>query len=77
MARLDATAKGRASQYILVDKKAKMLVGRPALGVAGNELRIPENTGVVGQVVSLVCHVVSMLILRKINKRLIAASIRN
>ncbi|MGE0610520.1 MAG: sigma-54 interaction domain-containing protein, partial [Pirellulales bacterium] len=25
--------------------------GRPALGVEGNELRIPENTGIVGQVV--------------------------
>lgn len=33
------------------DKASKTLVGKPALGVKGNELRIPEDTGVVGQVV--------------------------
>jgi Nif-specific regulatory protein len=40
----------RASIF-LWDRAAKMLVGRPALGVEGNELRIPDDAGVVGQVV--------------------------
>jgi Nif-specific regulatory protein len=40
----------RASIF-LWDKGAKTLVGRPALGVEGNELRIPDDAGVVGQVV--------------------------
>lgn len=40
----------RASIF-LWDKAAKTLVGRPALGVEGNELRIPDDAGVVGQVV--------------------------
>ena len=40
----------RASIF-LWDKPNKMLVGRPALGVEGNELRIPEDTGLVGKVV--------------------------
>ncbi|MGE3408141.1 MAG: sigma-54 interaction domain-containing protein [Pirellulales bacterium] len=40
----------RASIF-LWDRKSRTLVGRPALGVEGNELRIPENTGIVGQVV--------------------------
>jgi len=40
----------RASIF-LWDQAAKTLVGRPALGVEGNELRIPDNAGVVGQVV--------------------------
>ncbi len=35
----------------LWDRVTKTLVGRPALGVEGGELRIPEDTGVVGQVV--------------------------
>lgn len=35
----------------LWDPQTKMLIGRPAMGVAGGELRISENTGVVGQVV--------------------------
>ena len=35
----------------LWDSQSRTLVGRPALGVAGGELRISENTGVVGQVV--------------------------
>ncbi len=35
----------------LWDKVSKTLVGKPALGVKGNELRIPDDTGVVGQVV--------------------------
>ncbi len=41
----------RASIF-LWDKPHKQLVGRPALGVAGGELRIAEDTGIVGQVVS-------------------------
>jgi transcriptional regulator with GAF, ATPase, and Fis domain len=40
----------RASIF-LWDKGHKLLVGRPALGVPGNELRITDTTGVVGQVV--------------------------
>lgn len=40
----------RASIFIW-DRRDKTLVGRPALGVEGGELRIPEDTGVVGQVV--------------------------
>jgi transcriptional regulator with GAF, ATPase, and Fis domain len=40
----------RASIF-LWDKLNKMLVGRPALGVEGNELRIPDDTGIVGQVI--------------------------
>lgn len=40
----------RASIF-LWDKPNKTLVGRPALGVEGGELRIPDNTGIVGQVV--------------------------
>ncbi len=40
----------RASIF-LWDRPNHTLVGRPALGVEGNELRIPDNTGVVGQVI--------------------------
>ena len=41
----------RASIF-LWDKPNKMLVGRPALGIKkGGELRIPESTGIVGEVV--------------------------
>ena len=40
----------RASIF-LWDKPNKTLVGRPALGVEGGELRIPDDRGVVGQVV--------------------------
>ena len=40
----------RASIF-LWDKPNKLLVGRPALGVEGGELRIPDDRGVVGQVV--------------------------
>jgi transcriptional regulator with GAF, ATPase, and Fis domain len=40
----------RASIF-LWDKGAKTLVGRPALGVEGKELRIADDAGVVGQVV--------------------------
>jgi Nif-specific regulatory protein len=40
----------RASIF-LWDKANHTLVGRPALGVAGNELRIPDDAGIVGQVV--------------------------
>ncbi len=35
----------------LWDRAAKTLVGRPALGVQGNELRIPDHVGIVGQCV--------------------------
>ncbi len=35
----------------LWDRSTKSLVGRPALGVENNELHIPDNTGVVGQVI--------------------------
>jgi Nif-specific regulatory protein len=40
----------RASIF-LWDRAHKELVARPALGVKGSELRIPDDTGVVGQVV--------------------------
>jgi len=40
----------RASIF-LWDKPNRILVGRPALGVEGNELRIPDDKGIVGQVV--------------------------
>ncbi len=40
----------RASIF-LWDKPNRTLVGRPALGVEGGELRIPDDKGVVGQVV--------------------------
>ncbi|MHB8969635.1 MAG: sigma-54-dependent Fis family transcriptional regulator [Pirellulaceae bacterium] len=40
----------RASVF-LWDRDTQTLVGRPSLGVEGGELRIPENTGIVGQVI--------------------------
>ncbi|HUE70150.1 MAG TPA: sigma-54-dependent Fis family transcriptional regulator, partial [Pirellulaceae bacterium] len=40
----------RASIF-LWDKPHKTLVGRPALGAPGGELRVPDDAGVVGQVV--------------------------
>jgi transcriptional regulator with GAF, ATPase, and Fis domain len=40
----------RASIF-LWDKANKTIVGRPALGVEGGELRLPDDAGVVGQVV--------------------------
>ena len=40
----------RASIF-LWDKANHTLVGRPALGAPGGELRIPDDTGIVGQVV--------------------------
>ena len=40
----------RASVF-LWDRDTKTLVGRPALGVEGGELRIPDATGIVGQVI--------------------------
>ena len=40
----------RASVF-LWDRETKTLVGRPALGVEGGELRIPEDAGIVGQVI--------------------------
>jgi Nif-specific regulatory protein len=39
------------SSIFLWDRAHKQLVGRPALGVKGNELRIPDDSGIVGQVV--------------------------
>ena len=41
----------RASIF-LWDRNAQMLVGRPALGIEGGELRIPDDAGVVGQVLA-------------------------
>ncbi len=40
----------RASIF-LWNRAAKTLIGRPALGVEGGELRIPDDKGIVGQVV--------------------------
>ena len=40
----------RASIF-LWDRPNRVLIGRPALGVEGNELRIPDNAGIVGEVV--------------------------
>jgi Nif-specific regulatory protein len=40
----------RASIF-LWDKPNKMIVGRPALGVPGGELRLPDDAGIVGHVV--------------------------
>jgi Nif-specific regulatory protein len=43
--------KAERASIFLWDRRAKMLVGRPALGVEGGELRIADDAGVVGQVV--------------------------
>ena len=43
--------KAERASIFLWDKSTRTLVGRPALGVEGNELRIPEDTGIVGQVI--------------------------
>ncbi|MCH7752391.1 MAG: sigma 54-interacting transcriptional regulator [Planctomycetes bacterium] len=43
-------AADRASIF-LWDKANKTLVGRPALGLKDDELRIPDDTGIVGQVI--------------------------
>jgi Nif-specific regulatory protein len=43
-------AADRASIF-LWDKPNKTIVGRPALGVKGGELRLPDDTGIVGQVI--------------------------
>ncbi|HEY3393439.1 MAG TPA: sigma-54-dependent Fis family transcriptional regulator [Lacipirellulaceae bacterium] len=40
----------RASIF-LWDKPNRTIVGRPALGMPGGELRLPDNSGVVGQVI--------------------------
>jgi Nif-specific regulatory protein len=40
----------RASIF-LWDKARKTIVGRPALGVPGGELRLPDNAGIVGHVI--------------------------
>ena len=42
---------GDRASIFLWDRPKHELVARPALGVHGNELRIPDNTGIVGQVV--------------------------
>ncbi|MFO0818102.1 MAG: sigma-54-dependent Fis family transcriptional regulator [Pirellulales bacterium] len=39
----------RASLF-LWDERSRELVGRPALGIPGGELRVPDNQGVVGQI---------------------------
>lgn len=41
----------RASIF-LWDRKSATLVGRPAIGIEGGELRVPDNSGVVGEVLS-------------------------
>jgi len=43
--------KAERASIFLWDKRTKTLVGRPALGVEGGELRVPDNAGVVGQVI--------------------------
>jgi Nif-specific regulatory protein len=40
----------RASIF-LWDKMNRTIVGRPALGIAGGELRLPDDAGIVGQVI--------------------------
>ncbi len=44
--------KADRSSIFLWDRPNHTLVGRPALGVKGGELRIPDDSGVVGQVVA-------------------------
>ncbi len=39
------------SSIFLWDKPNGVIVGRPALGVEGGELRLPDNAGIVGQVI--------------------------
>src|SRR5262249_61829912 len=48
----------RASIF-LWDQSRRELVGRPALGVPGGELRVPDNVGVVGKVMETgqICQV--------------------
>jgi transcriptional regulator with GAF, ATPase, and Fis domain len=55
---LNRMAEAATSQFecdratiFLWDKPHKQLVGRPALGMANNELRVPDSAGVVGRVV--------------------------
>jgi Nif-specific regulatory protein len=43
--------KAERASIFLWDKRTKTLLGRPALGVANGELRVPDNSGVVGQVI--------------------------
>ena len=43
--------KAETASIFLWDKPNKLLVGRPALGVEGGELRIPDDRGIVGQTV--------------------------
>jgi transcriptional regulator with GAF, ATPase, and Fis domain len=40
---------GERASIFLWDKTRKELVGRPALGMPNNELRIPDNAGIVGR----------------------------
>ncbi|BBO33519.1 sigma-54-dependent Fis family transcriptional regulator [Lacipirellula parvula] len=42
---------GDRASIFLWDRPKHELVGRPALGVKGNELRIPDDSGIVGQVI--------------------------
>jgi transcriptional regulator with GAF, ATPase, and Fis domain len=55
LARMAQTAakllKAERASIFLWDRATQTLVGRPALGVAAGELRIADNTGIVGQVV--------------------------
>ena len=45
--------KAERASIFLWDRRARTLVGRPALGVEGGELRIADDAGIVGQVVQL------------------------
>ena len=51
--------KAERASIFLWDRVKRQLVGRPALGVEDGELRIPDNAGIVGQVVNTgqVCRV--------------------
>ena len=42
---------GDRASIFLWDRSKHELVGRPALGLKGNELRIPDDAGIVGQVI--------------------------
>ncbi len=43
--------KAERASIFLWDRSRRLLLGRPALGVDGGELRIPDDAGIVGQVV--------------------------
>src|SRR5262245_56544290 len=42
---------GERASIFLWDRERKQLVGRPALGLPNNELRLPEDAGIVGKVI--------------------------